>query len=97
VGEDVVWLALEQLGSIDLLEAPVVRVDGLSRAQLVKRASLVAAAIALPVTASLAVPTAAKAAVSCAGGCGKACTSSTDCANCPAGCQTCAASTCSQP
>lgn len=65
VDEDVVWLALDQLSSLDLLETPVVRRDGLSRSQVVRRAGIVAAVIALPTAVSLAVPTAAQA-VSCA-------------------------------
>ena len=89
VDDDVVWLALDQLGSLNLLERPVVRPTGLSRAQLVKRASIVAAAIALPVTASLVAPTAAMASASCVG-CGQSCTGAAQCSGpgC-AGCPTC--------
>jgi hypothetical protein len=97
VDEDVVWLALDQLSSLRLLEQPVVRADGLSRAQLVKRAGLVAAAVVLPTAASLVAPTAAQAAVSCPT-CGINCPGgSSDCVNCPVGCKTCANGTCSAP
>lgn len=81
VDEDVVWLALDQLSGLQLLETPVVRPNGLSRAQLVKRAGLVAAAIALPATASLVAPTAAQAATSCV--CNQTtCLGDGDCVNC---------------
>jgi coenzyme PQQ synthesis protein D (PqqD) len=74
VAEDVVWLALDQLSGLKLLTAPVVRPDGLSRTQLVRRAGLVAAAVALPTAVSLLAPTAAEA-VTC-GHTGGACTGS---------------------
>ena len=81
VDEEVVWLALEQLGERGLLDQAVVRPAGLSRQQAVKRGALIAAAIALPVTASVVAPNAAQA-VTCF--CGAGCTSSTQCcANCP--------------
>jgi hypothetical protein len=69
VDEDVVWLALEELGTLSLLDAPVVRPStGLSRAQVLRRVGVATAAIAIPSVLSLAVPTASAAAcgtVSC--------------------------------
>jgi len=66
IDEDVVWLALDELSTLNLLETPVVRPEpGLSRAQLMRRGGLVAAAIALPAAVSLAAPSAANA-VTCA-------------------------------
>jgi hypothetical protein len=61
VDEDVVWLALDELGTLNLLEAPVVREGGLSRAQLMRRIGVVTAAIALPAAISLNVPSASAA------------------------------------
>jgi len=62
VDEDVVWLALDELGSLSLLEAPVARPGAaLSRAQLVRRVGVLAAAIAVPTVLSLGVPTASAA------------------------------------
>lgn len=79
VEEDVVWLALDEVGKLNLLEEQVVRTEpGLSRAQVVRRASLVAAAIALPAALSLSVPTASAAV------CQGRCTTSSECsASCP--------------
>jgi len=61
VDEDVVWLALDDLGSLSLLEAPVVRPTGMSRAQLVRRVGVTAAAIAVPAVMSMGVPSASAA------------------------------------
>jgi hypothetical protein len=61
VDEDVVWLALEDLGKLDLLESPVVRETGLSRAQALRRVGVVTAAIAVPAVFSLEVPSASAA------------------------------------
>jgi len=85
VDEDVVWLALDELGKLDLLESPVVREAGLSRAQLVRRIGVVTAAIALPAAFSLHVPSAS------ASVCGATCQSANDC---PASCPACTASIC---
>jgi hypothetical protein len=99
VEADVVWLALDQLSSLNLLETPVVRAEGVSRSQLLKRAGLVAAAISVPAVVSLAAPTAAMAAVSCPGGCGgTGCVVNADCNTCTTpGCQACQAGTCVIP
>jgi Coenzyme PQQ synthesis protein D (PqqD) len=59
--EDVVWLALDDLGKLDLLERPVVRETGVSRAQALRRVGVVTAAIALPAVFSLDVPSASAA------------------------------------
>ena len=63
VDEDVVWLALEELGRLGLLEAPDRAASGLSRAQLMRRVGVVTAAITLPAAFSLNVPSAS--AVTC--------------------------------
>ena len=98
VEEDVVWLALDQLTSLRLLEVPVVRPNGLSRTQLVKRAGVVAAAITLPAAVSMVAPTAAH-----AGTCtcnSTTCSGSTECAPCSnqgAGCDVCEQGVCGGP
>jgi hypothetical protein len=65
VHEEVVWLALEQLGRDRLLEARVATLpatpDGLTRRQMIRSLGL-AAAIALPVVTSIVAPTPAQAA-----------------------------------
>jgi hypothetical protein len=61
VDEDVVWLALDDLGKLDLLERPLVREAGLSRTQLIRRVGVVTAAIAVPAVFSLEVPSASAA------------------------------------
>lgn len=84
VEEDIVWLALEDLSKLDLLEAPVVRPSGLSRADVVRRGALVASALAVPAVFSLLTPTASGAV------CGQACDPETNpctgtCLNCSGG------------
>jgi hypothetical protein len=81
VDEDVVWLALDDLGGLNLLESPVVREAGLSRAQALRRVGVVTAAIALPAAFSLNVPSASAAV--CSGNC-------TGPADCPSSCPVCA-------
>ena len=62
VDEDVVWLALEDLGRLGLLESPVMRTEpGMSRGKLLRRVGVVTAAIALPTALSLNVPSASAA------------------------------------
>lgn len=64
VPEELVWLALEQLGKDKLLDARVARPTefaGISRREMIRRVGL-ATAIALPVIASIVAPTAADAA-----------------------------------
>jgi hypothetical protein len=85
VTADVVWLALDQLGSDRLLVERARRPGGasaLTRRELIKRAGL-AAAVALPVVTSIVAPTAAQAA-SCLPS-GAACTSPAQCCSglCP--------------
>ena len=63
VPEEVVWLALEQLGRDHLLEAKARRpaaLAGISRRELIKKAGI-AAAFALPVVSSIVAPTPAQA------------------------------------
>lgn len=62
VDEDVVWLALDQLGKEDLLLGNGLpgRFDGLSRREVFKKIGL-AATVALPVISSIVAPTAAHA------------------------------------
>lgn len=86
VDEDVVWLALHDLGQLGLLENPIVRPTGLSRAQLLRRVGVVTAAIALPAAFSLAVPTAG------AAQCQQSCGVNADCAQ--PSCPTCTVSKC---
>lgn len=64
VPEELVWLALEQLGRDQLLDARPPRpaeLAGLSRRELIKRVGL-AAAVALPAVVSVVAPTPAQAA-----------------------------------
>jgi len=63
VPEELVWLALEQLGRDQLLDARVMRpaeLVGLSRRELIKRVVL-ATVIAIPAVASIVAPTPAQA------------------------------------
>ena len=87
VGEEVVWLALDQLGKSRLLQGAATRgraADGVSRREMMKRAGL-AAAIALPMVTSIVAPTAVQAATCKASG--SACTGSAECCSavCSAG------------
>lgn len=78
IGDEVVWLALEQLDEARLLKESVVKppqLANLSRRALVK--SLSVAAVALPSIVSLAAPTAAAAATCRAAG--AACANDSDC------------------
>ncbi|MGA9772811.1 MAG: PqqD family peptide modification chaperone [Blastocatellia bacterium] len=76
VGEDIVWLALNQLGKSRLLQGAATKNDGVSRREMMKRAGL-AAAIALPVVTSIVAPTATQAATCKASG--QPCTASAQC------------------
>ncbi len=80
VTEDFVWLAIDQLGEIGLLENNVTpRFAGQSRRQVLKTIGL-ASMVALPVIASLVAPSNALGSVNCA------CTSAAICAtltSCP--------------
>lgn len=59
VDEGVVWVALEDLGRLELLEGRVVRpTPGLSRREVMRRAATAASALAVPAVFSLSVPTA---------------------------------------
>jgi hypothetical protein len=81
VPDDLVWLAIDQLGKDDLLEsAEEAPVSGLSRREVIRRVGI-ASVIALPVVASLVAPSSALAAVSC--GCinAAACATQTGCAS----------------
>jgi hypothetical protein len=66
VDEQLVWLALDQLGRIRLLqqETAPARTAGLSRRELIKRAGI-GAAIALPIVTSIIAPTPAQAGTQC--------------------------------
>lgn len=81
VPDDLVWLAIDQLGKDQLLEEtsePVV--SGISRREVIRRMGI-ASVIALPVVASLVAPSSALATVSC--GCinPAACATQTGCPN----------------
>jgi hypothetical protein len=65
VPEELVWLALEQLGKDKLLDARVPRppaLEGINRRELMRRVGLTAAVVALPAVASIVAPTPAQAA-----------------------------------
>ena len=67
VPEELVWLALDQLGRDNLLDARPPRPDalaGISRREMIRRVGL-AAAVALPAVASITAPTPVQAAGSC--------------------------------
>lgn len=87
VPEELVWLALEQLGKDRLLDARVERPAGLaviSRRELMRRVGK-AAVISLPFVVSIVAPTAAQAGSAC--NTGAQCTSGLDCASgCTQGC-----------
>ena len=79
VGEEVVWLALDQLGKSSLLQATAMRskaAGGMSRREMMKRAGL-AAAVAVPVVTSIVAPKAVQAATCLPSG--SPCTSSAQC------------------
>ena len=66
VSEEMIWLAIEQLGKRELLEKPVeVVFEGQTRREALKRIGL-GAMIALPIVTSLTAPTAALAGTICA-------------------------------
>ena len=89
VDEDMVWVALEDLGQRQLLEAPVVRpTPGLSRADVVRRATLVGATLAVPAVFSAFAPT------SSAAVCGQPCSGSIPCTGTCTVCSSLAGNTC---
>lgn len=81
VADDLVWLAIDQLSSNDLLEKPVkAEFKGISRRDVIKRIGLTSM-VALPIIASLVAPPTALAVGSCA------CSNpATDCAPTVPGC-----------
>jgi hypothetical protein len=88
VDEEVVWLAVDQLGKSRLLQEKIAPETGrvrLSRRELIKRAGL-GAALALPLVTSIIAPTAAQAGSLCQG----PCTGGPGPGTCPVGC-TCTA------
>lgn len=77
VHEDLVWLAIDQLGKDNLLETALeTKVSGLSRREVIKRVGI-ASVVALPIVASLVAPNSVLA-VSCSG-------VVADCTGCPNG------------
>ena len=81
VDEEVVWLAVDQLGKSRLLQEKIAPETGrvrLSRRELIKRAGL-GAVIALPLVTSIIAPTAAQAGTQCN-------TFTCDAGVCPTGC-----------
>jgi hypothetical protein len=77
VKEEVVWLALEQLGKTHLLSKQVTLAQpGMTRREVMKRIGL-AAAVALPVVMSITAPTAVQAATCKASG--QPCSTSAEC------------------
>lgn len=79
--DELVWLALVQLGENDLLDKKEgLSMNGRSRRELIKKVGL-ASVVALPLVASLTAPTSVLAAVSCA------CSGIIDCTSTP-GCPT---------
>lgn len=86
VDEDFVWLAIEQLNGLDLLEQEL-KPDfrGRTRREVLRKIGL-ASVIALPIISSLVAPQAAQAGFSC--NVGASCVTSADCdAGCTQGCQ----------
>jgi len=80
VNDDLVWLAIDQLGDNGLLEAGMTaRFAGQSRRDVIKKIGL-ASMVALPVVASLVAPPNALAVGSCA------CLNPGSCSNSPNGC-----------
>ncbi|MEZ5425540.1 MAG: PqqD family protein [Pyrinomonadaceae bacterium] len=66
VNEDLIWLALDQLGEKDLLEEKrELSFSGRSRREVIRKIGL-ATAVAIPLVASLTTPTSVLAAASCA-------------------------------
>lgn len=84
VPDEVVWLALEQLGRDGLLDArPPERppaLAGITRREMIRRAGLTAA-VAIPAVAAIVAPTAVEAAASCL----TSGTPTSDCARCCSG------------
>ncbi len=67
-GEDLVWLAIDQLSEKNLLAAQVpTKFTGQTRREVIKKVGL-AAVVALPIVTSLIAPTVASAGSACAGG-----------------------------
>lgn len=100
VGEDFIWLAIDQLNEKDLLaEEMPAKFNGQTRREVIKKVGL-AAIVALPIVTSLVAPTVASAGSTCpagmactctlnmtcmtAGGC--ACNSGTGTSTCPSQC-----------
>lgn len=100
VGEDMIWLAIDQLSEKNLLSTEITpKFNGQTRREVIKKVGL-AAVVALPIVTSLVAPTAASAGSTCptgtgctctlgmtcmtAGGC--ACNSGTGTNNCPSQC-----------
>jgi len=80
VNDDLVWLAIDQLGDNGLLETGMTsRFAGQSRREVIKKIGL-ASMVALPIVASLVAPPNALANASCA------CTNNAGCTGAPAGC-----------
>lgn len=70
VSEAVVWLALEQLQSLKLLEEPFERAHAsarISRRELARRLGMATAVVALPLITSISAPAAIQAVSGCAG------------------------------
>jgi hypothetical protein len=76
VGEELVWLALDQLGKSRLLTEREIPAAGISRREVIRRVGI-AAAVALPVVTSIVAPKAANA-INCRPS-GQACTASAQC------------------
>jgi hypothetical protein len=87
VNEDLVWLALDQLGKDELLsETPKSRFEGMTRRDVIRKVGF-ASMIALPVVASLMAPTAAMAVACSSGICGcTGCNDNTPCRQPIGGC-----------
>ena len=76
VGEELVWLALDQLGKSRLLTERAIPAGGVSRREVIRRVGI-AAAVALPVVTSIVAPKAAHA-INCRPS-GQSCTASAQC------------------
>ena len=86
VGEDFIWLAIDQLNEKNLLaEEMPAKFNGQTRREVIKKVGL-AAIVALPIVTSLVAPTVASAGSQCATGTTCTCTLSSPC---PSGGGTC--------
>lgn len=91
VSSEVVWLAVDRLEKLQLLDAPIIRAPGearLSRRDVVRRLSITSAVVLLPLITSIRAPAAIQAASACIPAGNFGCKADADC---------CAGARCSLP